>query len=286
MTPIRRVSRRLRWKPAFTLVEMLYVAALVAILVSIAIPNVLGAIERARNAQCRTLLVTLKSAVASYHTDTRQWPESGSEHLYYILGGYTPFNAKASKRYKPPYVEFETGSIGKDNYAEEYRRRSDLQIVLKNRDGSNSRAPLTINDLRYKANEFPYPTLANDTAWKPILDPWERPIVYVSPDDLRKRFDGEPVEPWDALIAMDSEFAANKGGVQAPVPFGLNSGQFWSAGRDGFTAEADAGNPGFFQPGNLLGYDRRDNDGDARVDLTDFKARDGNVLAEDDLSSW
>ncbi|MCG3199908.1 MAG: prepilin-type N-terminal cleavage/methylation domain-containing protein [Candidatus Omnitrophica bacterium] len=286
MTPVRRVPRTSpRPKSAFTLIEVLSVIAVILILIGIAVPNVLGAMERAKNTEGRVLLQTLKSSVASYHTDTRQWPESGSEHLYYILGGYAPFSAKTSKRYKPPYMDFGSASVGKDNYATEYQQRSELQIVLKKRDGSTAKT-LTINDLRYPSNEYPFPTLANASAWKPVLDPWERPVVYISPDDLRKHFDGDSDQPWDSLIAMDSELAVNKSGNQVPVPFGLNSGQFWSAGRDGYTAEADAGNPGFFQPGNLLGYDRRDNDGDSRVDLTDFKAKGGNLLPEDDLASW
>ncbi|MBW7939822.1 MAG: hypothetical protein H3C63_13750, partial [Candidatus Omnitrophica bacterium] len=98
------------------------------------------------------------------------------------------------------------------------------------------------------------------------------------------------------LIAMDIEVAVNDRNRQANTPFGMNSGQFWSAGRDGVTASGDTRPAaavgsndkirGLYQPGGLSGSDSRDNDGDGVSDASDQKAKGANVLAEDDINSW
>jgi type II secretory pathway pseudopilin PulG len=276
-------------RTAFTLVEMLMVLAVIMILVLIAVPNFLNMLARAKNTQCRLTLTSIKSAVATYHTDTRQWPESGSEHLYYLLSGLSPFSAKNSKRYKPPYFEFDAGSAGKDKFTAEYSNNVDRKITLRKSNGS-TRA-LEVKDLKDMPPNDPYPGLE----WKPLLDPWQRPIVYISPNDLKLSLTGGGEDtakwgqrPWKTLIARDSERLAD--GTPPPfTPFGLNSGQFWSAGRDGVTAEADPdpnSQGGFYEPGNLIGWDHRDNDNDGRVDETDFKSTNQNPLPEDDISSW
>jgi len=275
-------------RDAFTLIEMLVVIGVILILVGIAVPNFIGVMDRAKVTQCKTFIQELKGAVAAYNTDTRQWPKSGSEHLFAALGGYAPYSAKSSKRYNPPYMEFDTNSAGPVTYSREYSSNADLQIKQKAQSG-NPRS-LKEDSLRINQPEV------ND--WRPVLDPWRRPIVYISPDDLRLRFNDDPQRQvsLDQLIAMDIEVAVNDRNRQANTPFGMNSGQFWSAGRDGVTASGDTRPAaavgsndkirGLYQPGGLSGSDSRDNDGDGVSDASDQKAKGANVLAEDDINSW
>lgn len=287
MYSVYSLNRWLRGRSGFTLIEMLVVIGILLILVAIAVPNFMNMVARARNTQARAVLLLLKSNVSSYHTDTRQWPESGSEHIYYILGGYSPFGAKTSKRYNPPYMDFDASTAGRDNYSAVYASDPELQVKLKNRDGSVV-STLTADDLKLD------PTYYSNTAfdWTPLLDPWNRPIIYISPDDLKIKHEQgvHPNEKIDRLIAIDNELVGVLGAdgntTARQAPFGLNSGQFWSSGRDGSTANRDDANAGFFQPGNLIGFDKRDNDDDTRVDETDFKPNRDNLLAEDDSSSW
>jgi len=265
------------------------VIAVILILVGIGLPNFLRAMEQARITQAKTFIIELKGTVAAYNTDTRQWPLSGSEHLYAVLGGFSPYSAKSSKKYNPPYMEFNSGNAGAESYAREYNQTTDIQIKQSAQSGSPN--ALKMDSLRMSNPEV--------EEWRPLLDPWRRPIIYVSPDDLRKRFN-DNTSTLDSsilgLIAMDSEKAVNDKGNQANVPFGMASGQFWSAGPDGITARAD-GRPaqsvagpndktrGLFQPGNLSGSDGRDNDGDGVSDASDRKGS-GTSLAEDDINSW
>lgn len=273
----------------FTLIEMLVVIGVILILVGISVPNFIGVMERAKVTQCKTFIQELKGAVAAYNTDTRQWPKSGSEHLYAALGGFAPYSARASKRYNPPYMEFDANSAGPVTYAREYNSNDDLKIKQKPQSGNPK--SLKEGDLRIS-----YPDIED---WRPVLDPWRRPIVYISPDDLRMRFNDDQGRQiiLDQLIAMDSEVAVNDRNNQANVPFGMNSGQFWSAGRDGVTASGDTRKAapavgstdkirGLYQPGGLSGSDSRDNDGDGVSDASDQKAKGANTLAEDDINSW
>ena len=278
-----------RRRHGFTLIELLVVIGVILILISIALPNFLRAMEQARVTQAKTFVIELKGAVGAYNTDTRQWPLSGSEHLYAVLGGYSPYSAKSSKKYNPPYMEFNSGNAGPESYAREYNQTTDIQLKQSAQAGSPN--ALKMDDLRLSNPEV--------DVWRPLLDPWRRPIVYISPDDLKKRFNDNTSNLDSAilgLIAMDSEKAVNERGNQANVPFGMASGQFWSAGPDGTTARAD-GRPaqsvagtndkirGLFQPGNLSGSDGRDNDDDGVSDASDRKGS-GTSLAEDDINSW
>lgn len=275
-----------RSRRGFTLIELLVVIGVIMTLVAIAIPNFISAMERAKITQAKTFIVELKGTVAAYNTDTRQWPLSGSEHLYAALGGYSPYSAKSSKKYNPPYMEFSAGNAGAETYANEYKQNSDLRIKQKAAGGSAN--AIGEGDLRLSNPEV--------DVWRPVLDPWRRPIIYVSPDDLKKRFNDNTStldSSIQGLIAMDLEKAVNDAGNQANVPFGLSSGQFWSVGPDGTTATADGAlarnittkNRGLYQPGNLCNSDSRDNDSDGITDISDRKG-DGSSLAEDDINSW
>jgi prepilin-type N-terminal cleavage/methylation domain-containing protein len=264
-------------KKGFTLIEMLVVIGVILILVGIAVPSFMGAMARARITQAKTYITELKGTIAAYNTDTRQWPESGSEFLYYVLSGISPFSSRSSKRYNPPYMEFDGTMAGKDTYARIYGKDI-TAIELRPVTSSGQGSKLKYIDIQNQQAEQDY-----GFDWKPLIDPWSRPIIYISPDDLKKTFNGERTQ-YSSLVALDSEQAVNDKGKSVYRPYGINSGQLWSAGPDGLTSKQ--GKAGFDQPGNLSGSDQRDNDNDGLSDASDLKAGGGNTIAEDDINSW
>jgi len=271
----------------FTLVEMLAVIGVILILVAIGGVNVVNAIRKARVAKADTQLKLYKAAVTEYHTDTRQYPPSGSEHLYYILGGLSPFNKTLSTRYNPPYYEFPAEEVGRTagggDFKAAYDANPDIQIKRRTSPSGNNQ-PIPSSEL-FKVSPFAHPPSGEGVKAFPLLDPWGRPIVYISPDDLKKKHNQDTTE-WDSLIAVKDEQAYNDKGKSVYIPYGMSSGQFWSAGPDGITAAAGEGSPGLFQPGNLSPKDNRDNDGDGLTDISDTKSKEQGDLAEDDVNSW
>jgi prepilin-type N-terminal cleavage/methylation domain-containing protein len=66
----------------FSLIELLVVIAIIAIIVALAMPNFLGARERARDAKKKEELVQLKHALRLYYNDTQIYPaDDGAGHI-------------------------------------------------------------------------------------------------------------------------------------------------------------------------------------------------------------
>lgn len=287
MNRINRLNKSGKNHKGFTLIEILTVVGIILILVAIVVPNFLNAIERAKMTQAQTNIISYEAAVAQYMTDTRKKVPSGSHHVYYALSGLAPFNAKASRRYNPPYRDFDTSEIGRSTPGS----------------GNANWTGYGINPIKRKslgdvnANDIPESELFRTddpehipgVNFEPIIDPWGRPVVYISPTDLRKRFNREPTV-WSELIAISDETAFNDYGNAEYVPYGLDTGQFWSAGRDGVTAVAgETPYQGSVQPGNMSWDDGYDNDLDSLIDAADWNSRvrgADTTFSEDDVNNW
>jgi len=277
----------------FTLIEMLVVIGVILILVAIVVPNFINAMDRAKRVQGQANIISYEAAVAEYMTDTRKKIPSGSQNVYYALSGLAPFNAKASTRYSPPYRDFDTSEIGRHtpNQSDDWTGYMVSPIKRKSL-GETSTTDIPQEELYRQIGEDDLQI--PNVHFEPIIDPYGRPVVYISPTDLRKRFN-HPHEStiWTSLIAMSDETAFNDYGEYAYLPYGLETGQFWSAGRDGITASTDPGGEtafGLDQPGNLDWSDGYDNDGDPFVDAEDWEGskRGGadTTFAEDDINNW
>src|SRR3989304_4722403 len=86
--PIRHQEQEGHWstnkmKKGFSLIELLVVITIIAALVAVALPNFLGARQRARDAKKKAELRELKSALRLYYNDFNSYPGGTG---YYIKG--------------------------------------------------------------------------------------------------------------------------------------------------------------------------------------------------------
>ena len=61
-------------KRGFTLIELLVVLAIVATLLTLAVPRYFQHVERSKEAVLRENLATVRDAIDQYHADTGNWP--------------------------------------------------------------------------------------------------------------------------------------------------------------------------------------------------------------------
>ncbi|KKR01928.1 MAG: seg [Microgenomates group bacterium GW2011_GWC1_39_12] len=76
-------------KKGFSLIELIVVIAITAVLLAVALPNLLSARERARDAKRKQEAQEMKSALRLYYTDHQAYPPGGSGgmgKLNYISG--------------------------------------------------------------------------------------------------------------------------------------------------------------------------------------------------------
>jgi len=70
----------------FTLIELLVAIAIMAVLMAIALPNFLGARERARDTKLKGEMNQLKSALRMYYNDYQKYPAIGGQGQWPFLG--------------------------------------------------------------------------------------------------------------------------------------------------------------------------------------------------------
>lgn len=70
MTPIHLIRRSL----GFTLVELMVVMAIIATLLSLAVPRYSGSVDKAKESVLRENLASMRSALDKFYADTGQYP--------------------------------------------------------------------------------------------------------------------------------------------------------------------------------------------------------------------
>jgi len=63
-------------RAGFTLIELLVVLAIVAVLLTIAVPRYFGSVDRAKEAVLRENLYQMRDAIGKYHADRGRYPET------------------------------------------------------------------------------------------------------------------------------------------------------------------------------------------------------------------
>jgi len=79
------MKRGLKLKRGFTLIELLVVLAIIATLLTLAVPRYFQHVERSKEAVLKESLATVRDAIDQYHADTGSWPptlESLAEKRY------------------------------------------------------------------------------------------------------------------------------------------------------------------------------------------------------------
>ncbi|MRR12144.1 prepilin-type N-terminal cleavage/methylation domain-containing protein [bacterium] len=90
----------------FTLIELLIVVAIIGIIVAIAIPNLLNAIQRAKQRRTMGDIRTSATAIEAYAVDMNRYPPSaGSYDLPVGLTTATTVGANMYKYVSPTYVK-------------------------------------------------------------------------------------------------------------------------------------------------------------------------------------
>jgi general secretion pathway protein G len=69
------ILRRKSYFKGFTLIELLAVMAIIALLLTIAVPKYFGSVDRSRETILRQDLVTMREALDKYYGDTGQYPD-------------------------------------------------------------------------------------------------------------------------------------------------------------------------------------------------------------------
>ena len=64
---------------AFTLIELLVVMAIIATLLTIALPRYFGSVERSKEATLRQSLAVMRDAIDKHYADTGRYPETLEE---------------------------------------------------------------------------------------------------------------------------------------------------------------------------------------------------------------
>lgn len=75
------MNHELRTKTGFTLIEILVVIAIVAVIIGLAVPNYLGARQRARDMRRKAELVQMKNALRLYYNDYQEYPDATADNL-------------------------------------------------------------------------------------------------------------------------------------------------------------------------------------------------------------
>jgi len=80
-----------RSSSGFTLIELLIVVAIIGLIAAIAIPNMLSALDKARQKRTMADIRVVGEALEVYHLDNSIYPKVGEGYAYDLVGFLTPY---------------------------------------------------------------------------------------------------------------------------------------------------------------------------------------------------
>lgn len=99
-------------KRGFTLIELLVVLAIVATLLTLAVPRYFQHVERSKEAVLKENLATVRDAIDKYHADTSAWPptlDTLAERRYVRAVPVDPITERADTWQTVPPPDGESG---------------------------------------------------------------------------------------------------------------------------------------------------------------------------------
>ena len=104
----------------FTLIELLIVVAIIGIIVAIAIPNLLNAIQRAKQKRTMGDMRSIGTAAEAYSIDYNAYPPAAASSIPVLYGGVTypsvSVGANLSKYISPTYIRVMPLTDGWNSY--------------------------------------------------------------------------------------------------------------------------------------------------------------------------